>query len=232
LSFKDLHVVVTGGTGALGRGVVARLLAEGATCHVPVYDAAELDSFPDRGHARVRTVDGVNVLDEAQVEAFFSEIPSLWGSIHVVGGFSMAPVLDTTASDFRRMFDLNALSCFLCCREAVRAMRRAPTGTGRIVNVAARPALLPTGGMIAYATSKAAVVAITQSLAAELRAEGILVNAVAPSVIDTPANRAAMPEADFSRWPRVDDVSRAVQYLVSRANVLTSGLVMPVFGQA
>jgi len=231
MGFDGRHVVVTGGTGALGRAVVARLVEDGAVCHVPAWSAKEVARFELKDHARVNVAEGIDLTDEGSVEAFYRELPPLWGSIHVVGGFSMAPLLATEIAEFRRMFELNAVTAFLSCREAVRAIRRAGGG-GRIVNVAARPALSPTGGMIAYTTSKAAVVSMTRSLADELNDERILVNAIAPSVMDTPGNRAAMPDADFDRWPKVEEVARAVGYLASPANALTTGLVMPVYGRA
>lgn len=234
MSFKDLHVVVTGGTGALGRAVVADLIEAGAHCHVPCVNQAELDRFDLRDHARVSCEMGVDLTSEESVTSWFSGLPDLWASVHIVGGFAMAPLLDTDADAFRRMFELNAVTCFLCCREAVRNLRRGTRRArgGRIVNVAARPGLFPTAGMVAYATSKAAVVALTRHLGEELREEKVLVNAVAPSVMDTQANRAAMPDAPHDRWPKVTEVARAVHWLASPANVLTTGLVMPVFGQA
>ena len=155
----------------------------------------------------------------------------LWASVHLAGGFNMATVENTTAADFLGMFATNTLSCFLCSREAVRAMRAGGKSGGRIVNVAARPALMPTGGMIAYSTSKAAVASLTQCLAEEVKGDGILVNAVAPSLMDTPANRASMPHADYSTWPKVEQVADAILFLASPANGLTSGTVMPVYGR-
>ena len=147
----------------------------------------------------------------------------------------MAPVADIGQADFEAMMRLNAGTCFLCCREAVKAMRRSgrPAGdAGRIVNVIARPALEPTGGMLAYSTSKAAVASLTECLAREVQEEGILVNAVAPSIMDTPANRAAMPDADFDAWPKVEEVARAMVWLASPANALTTGALVPVYGRA
>ncbi|MCA9514476.1 MAG: SDR family NAD(P)-dependent oxidoreductase [Myxococcales bacterium] len=233
MSLKDQHVVVTGGTGALGRAVVADLVEAGAHCHVPCVSAEELTHFDLRDHARVSCELGVDLTDEGSVTAYFGALPPLWGSVHIVGGFAMAPLADTDVAAFRRMFELNAVTCFLCCREAVSNIRRGGAGSGgRIVNVAARPGLFPTAGMVAYATSKAAVVALTHHLAEELKDERILVNAVAPSIMDTRANRAAMPDAPHDRWPKVEEVARAVRWLVSPANVLTTGLVMPVFGQS
>jgi NAD(P)-dependent dehydrogenase (short-subunit alcohol dehydrogenase family) len=123
------------------------------------------------------------------------------------------------------------VSCFLCCRAAVTAMAGAG---GRIVNVAARPALeWRTGaGMVAYAASKAAVAAATVALAEEVAKHGILVNAVAPSIMDTPANRAAMPKADHAPWPKVAEVAATIVFLASPANKVTRGAVVPVYGKS
>ena len=230
--FDGKRVVITGGSGALGSAVVDLLAAAGANCEVTWVSESEQKHLTPRDRVRYTRVD---VTDESAVRGFYDSLPDLWASIHLVGGFAMSPLTETSADDFRKMFATNALSCFLCCREATRAIRRG-SGTaaagGRIVNTAARPALAPVGGMVAYSTSKAAVVSITQSLAEELKGDRILVNAVAPSVMDTPANRKGMPSADFSKWPKVEQVARAIAFLASPANELTSGAVMPVYGQA
>ena len=128
------------------------------------------------------------------------------------------------------MLDLNLMTCFLCCREATRAFRRTNQG-GRIVNVAARPAVQPVGGMVAYTTSKAAVASLTQCLAEEVKAEDVLVNAVLPSIMDTPANRQAMPDADYDAWTKVEQVAEAVIFLASPLNAVISGALVPVYGR-
>ena len=228
-SAMSLTYVVTGGTGALGSAVVSRLLDAGAHVHVPWIEERELAAFP---HASRVTTSRVELADEAAVRAYYAGIRDLWGSIHVAGGFSMSAIVDTSAAEFERLWSLNALTCFLCCREAVRAIRRSGAlRGGRLVNVGARPAVLPVGGMVAYSASKAAVVAITESLAAELKAESILVNAILPSIMDTPANRAAMPNADHDSWPKVADVAEAIAWLASPGNALTSGAAVPVYGR-
>ena len=226
--FDGLHVVVTGATGGLGDSVVLALLERGAICHLPLVERSVPSNVAWGGHDRVFARADMTLTDEASVTGFYADLPALQASIHLVGGFAMAAVRDTRLADLEKMLQLNAVTCFLCCREAVRAMR----GGGRIVNVAARPALVPTGGMIAYAASKAAVASITQSLAAECLAEGILVNAVVPSIIDTPANRAAMPGADHASWPKPIELAEMILTLASPRNRLTSGALVPVYGAA
>jgi NAD(P)-dependent dehydrogenase (short-subunit alcohol dehydrogenase family) len=206
------HVVVTGGNGALGGAVVAWLEARGAHVHVP--DLATVD-----------------LTDEAAATAYYAARPPLWASIQLAGGFAMANLTETSLADFEKQWRTNAVTCFLACREAVRAIRKAGGG-GRIVNVAARPVLVPTGGMTAYAAAKASVAAITQGLAAELAGEQILVNAVVPSLIDTPANRAAMPNADHAAWPKPAELAEAIGFLVSPDNAVTSGALVPVYGRS
>ncbi len=223
--FGGRNVVVTGGTGALGSAVVERLLESGATVSVPWINESEAQRLGSRSGLHLIKADLAN---EQQVVEFFGSIPTVWASLHVAGGFAMHPVTETSAADFEAMLRLNALSCFLCCREAIRSMRRTGNG-GRIVNVAARPALVPTGSMIAYATAKSAVGAMTTHLAEEVKGEGILVNAVAPGVMDTPANRAAMPGADRSDWADVADVAKAMVWLASPENALATGSVVALF---
>jgi NAD(P)-dependent dehydrogenase (short-subunit alcohol dehydrogenase family) len=238
VDFADSHVVVTGGTGALGRAVVAALRVAGAVCHLPNLVAAELSDFPLIGDAGVHIGRDVDVADQAAVQRYYQALPPLWASIHLAGGFAMAPVADTSAADFMAQFRMNALSCFLCSAAAVDAFRKrrgpGPGGArgGRIVNVAARPALEPRlgAGMVAYTASKSAVAALTQALAEETVDEEIWVNAVAPSILDTPANRAAMPQADHGRWVRPADVAELIAFLASPANRVTRGAVIPVYG--
>jgi NAD(P)-dependent dehydrogenase (short-subunit alcohol dehydrogenase family) len=229
MDLQGRQVVITGGSGALGAAVIAALRARGAVLHLPVVEPGRPAHLPD--DADVRVTPGVSLTDEAAVERFYGALPSLWGSIHVAGGFAMQPIAELRLADYERMHALNGVTCLLSCREAVRAMRRAGGG-GRIVNVTSRSALAPSAGSLAYTASKAEVAAITQALAAEVLADGILVNAVAPSIMDTPANRAAMPGADFASWPTTAQVAETIAFLVSPANALTSGTIVPVYGRA
>ena len=229
--FADRHVVVTGGSGALGSGVVRLLVERGATVHVPVLAPRELDRFAFRDHASVKVRAGLDLTVEAVTARYYAELPSLFASIHLAGGFRAAPIAETSLDDLLHLMNMNVVTCFLACREAVNAIRRSG-GEGRIVNVTARPALVPTAGLAAYAASKAAVASLTTTLAEELAGEGIWVNAVAPSIMDTPQNRAAMPSADASRWPSVDAVARTIVHLASTENAVARGGIVPVYGRA
>lgn len=238
VDFAGSHVVVTGGTGALGGAVIGALRAANAICHVPNLIAAELDDFPHATDPEVRIAQGVDLADEAAVKRFYQDLPPLWASIHLAGGFAMSPIGETSADDFIAQFRMNALSCFLCSAAAVAAFRArqapGPGGAagGRIVNVSARPALEPRlgSGMIGYTAAKSAVAALTQALAQEVTDEQIWVNAVAPSILDTPANRAAMPDAEHRRWVAPRDLAEIIVFLASPANRVTRGAVIPVYG--
>ena len=240
VAYNGANVVVTGGTGALGAAVVGALRAAGAVCHVTNMVAAELENYPHRNDPGVQITTGIDLADEAAVRRFYASLPPLWGSIHLAGGFAMSPVAETSAVDFADQFQMNALSSFLCSAAAIRAIRdRGETGPGgakggRIVNVAARPGLEPRlgAGMVAYATAKAAVAAMTEALAQETAGEEIWINAVAPSVLDTPANRKAMPNADYSTWVAPSAVAEVIAFLASPDNRVTRGAVIPVYGGA
>ena len=233
MDFHDRNVVVTGGTGALGSAVVSALVAVGALCHVPYRDEAEASRFALRGHAQVTLLSAGDLTEEATVARIYDAVPKLWASIHIAGGFAFAPIADTGRELLMRQIETNLVSCYLCCRAAAEAMRGAGA-CGRIVNVAARAALeWRTGAKTtAYTASKAAVAALTAALAEELAGEGILVNAVAPSIMDTPANRQSMPKTDHEKWPKVEEVARTILFLASPDNRVTRGAVVPVYGRA
>jgi NAD(P)-dependent dehydrogenase (short-subunit alcohol dehydrogenase family) len=233
VDFSDRHVVVTGGTGALGTAVAGALVKAGAICHVPYMVAAEAERFTLRGHAQVKLIPVSDLAEEASVVRLFGGAPALWASIHLAGGFAMKPVAETSLSDLMQQVDMNFVTTFLCCRAAVNAIARTGAG-GRIVNVAARPALewRAGAGMAAYTASKAAVAALTVALAEEVAKHGVLVNAVAPSIMDTPANRNAMPKADHTAWPKVEEVAATILFLASPDNKVTRGAIVPVYGKS
>jgi NAD(P)-dependent dehydrogenase (short-subunit alcohol dehydrogenase family) len=231
MDYGGRHVVVTGGTGALGSAVVTALVRAGALCHVPYLDAAEADRFGLRDHSQVTLIADIELTDETAVAKLYAGVPRLWASIHIAGGFAMAPIGKSRKSDLMQQLDINLVTAFLCCSAAVNAMTRIGGG-GRIVNVASRPALewRAGAGMTAYAASKAAVAALTVALAEEAVRSGILVNAVAPATMDTPANRRAMPKANHAAWTKVEDVAATILFLASPENRVTCGAVVPVYG--
>ena len=232
LDLTGRHVILTGGAGALGTAVVARFLASGATCHVPTID----DGPGSLGLPGVRYLPRIDLTDESSVADAYAEVPELWASIHLAGGFTWAKLEHTSVASARAQLEMNAITCLLCCREAVKKMRSRAIAQpaelgGRIVNVGSRGALSPAPGLAAYAMVKAAVHALTLELAEELRQEQILVNAVLPSIIDTPANRASMPDADFDRWAKPADIAETVLFLASPSNAVTTGALVPVYGR-
>jgi NAD(P)-dependent dehydrogenase (short-subunit alcohol dehydrogenase family) len=229
MDFSSKHVAVTGGTGALGTAVVGGLLAAGATCIVPYLHEAETQRFPHKGNANIKLIAVTNLADEAAVAKVYAGL-DLWASIHIAGGFAPGKVADTDKAALMAQIDGNLVSCFLCCRAALSAMKAG----GRIVNVASRQALEPRSGagMTAYTIAKSGVATLTIALAEEAAKDGILVNAVAPSIMDTPANRKAMPKADFDAWPKVEDVAATILFLASSENRVTRGAVVPVYGKS
>jgi NAD(P)-dependent dehydrogenase (short-subunit alcohol dehydrogenase family) len=233
MDYQGRTVVITGGTGGLGTAVVDALIAAGAICHVPYRGETAGQAFPHLGQKQVTLHAQIDLTDEDAVERLYRQIPNLWASIHLAGGFAPGRIAAAGKSVLAGQFDINVMTCYLCCRSAVMAMATNSAAGGRIVNVAARPALewRSGAGMAAYAASKAAVAALTVALAEEVAKDNILVNAVAPSILDTPANRQAMPKADHAAWPKVEEVAQTILFLASPANKVTRGAVVPVYGR-
>jgi NAD(P)-dependent dehydrogenase (short-subunit alcohol dehydrogenase family) len=231
MDFRDRQVMITGGSGALGGAVMEKLVEAGAMCHVPCIDHGEAQRCKLRDHERVKVTITGSLADEAAVAKLYADVAPLWASIHIAGGFAMGPLRDMSVATLRQQLDMNFVSCALCCRAAIKAMGGEG---GRIVNVAARPALewRSGAGMTAYTASKAAVAAFTAALAEEVAKDGILVNAVAPSIMDTAANRDAMPKADFALWPKVEEVAATILFLASPDNRVTRGAIVPVYGKS
>jgi NAD(P)-dependent dehydrogenase (short-subunit alcohol dehydrogenase family) len=207
-SLEGRDVVVTGAAGGLGPAVVAAFRDLGARCHTPGRQQLDLT-------------------DEASVVRFYAALPGLWASVHMAGGFTMAPLEETTLAAFEAQWRMNTVTALLCSREAARRMKQGGAG-GRIVNFGSRAALEPGGQKVAYIAAKAAVIAMTRALAVELQPAKILVNAVIPDTIDTPANRAAMPKANFSLWTPPAAIAQAIAWLASPANTTVTGALIPV----
>lgn len=216
--------LVTGGAGALGAGVVEVFLDSGVDVVVA-----------DRHRPRDASVAfrEANLLDEAGVRRLVTELSGAGGFdflVNLVGGFAMGAVADSSAAELDAMYALNLKPVFMACRFAVPVL--AARGGGKIVNVAARPAVQPVAGMAAYAVTKAAVAHLTEVLALETVAHNIQVNAVLPSVIDTPANRRAMPQADPARWVTPVSIGKVVRFLCSDDAADVSGALLPVYGRS
>lgn len=231
MDFRDRHVVITGGTGALGTAVTGALLDRGAICHIPMHGSDDAGSYAHATHERVRLYPSIDLSDQDQTDSFYVKVGSLWASIHLAGGFAAKRLKDSGKSDLMAQLDTNLVSCVLCCRAALESFG---TDGGRIVNVAARPALEPrTGaGMTAYTIAKSGVAALTAALAEEVIKDGVVVNAVAPSIMDTPSNRKAMPKADHALWPKVEQVAATILFLASPENTVTRGAIVPVYGRS
>lgn len=225
-------VLVTGGTGGLGRAVTRLFAERGADVVVPVFAPAErpaLQAALGELAARVRFVDA-DLRDEPGVEALVAGLPRLDALVHLVGGFAMGPVEDCDLATARQQLELNVTVAFLAIKHAVRRMKAA--GYGRIVTVGSRSAVQPAAGQAIYSASKAGVVALTQAVAAELSGTDVTANCVLPSIIDTPANRAAMGEANADRWVKPESLAEVICFLASEAARDVRGAAVPVYGSA
>ncbi|MEX2147306.1 MAG: SDR family NAD(P)-dependent oxidoreductase [Candidatus Rokuibacteriota bacterium] len=225
--------IVTGGTGALGQAIVRRLLAEGATVTVPyiVDDERErlLAAVGEHGRARI-TLQHADVTDDHVMGDLVQSVSRRHGGVHIlvsaVGGFAGGALVDTDRATWDRMIALNLTSAFVAARAAVPAM--VAGGYGRIVVIASRAVVPPSGGFIAYTAAKAGVIAFTQALATEVKAAGVTANAVLPSTMDTPANRAAMPDADPKTWVPVEAVADAVGFLAAESSGHITGTLLAI----
>lgn len=232
-SFDDSPVLVAGGTGGLGRAVALAFLAEGARVAVTYRNRDELVGLEAAAGGTRARLEGheTDVTDEASAEALVEALRARHGRLDVlvnaVGGFAGGqPLWEAGAGDLDRMLTLNLRSGWALARAAAPVMLA--QGRGAIVNVAAQAALSPPAGLGAYAASKAAAIALVASLAADLRGTGVRANTVLPSIIDTPANRKSMPDADFSKWPKPGEIARVVLFLASDEAKLVNGAAIPV----
>jgi NAD(P)-dependent dehydrogenase (short-subunit alcohol dehydrogenase family) len=215
-------VLVFGAGGALGAGVAASFAAAGAS--VVGVDKAEPAS--ERQLAGV-SYSVANVFSDEAVRALFDSVPAPWAIANTVGGFAPnRPFAELDPAELATQIELNLVSAAIITKHALRAMQQ--VGAGRIVHTASRAGVVSKGSGFAYSVSKLGVLHLVHMAADEVRGTGITVNCVVPSIIDTPANRAAMPSANHEAWPKVPDVARTYVYLAAPASGLINGAAVPV----
>ncbi len=230
-------VLIAGGTGGLGRTVSLAFLAQGAQVVVTFRKQQEFDGLMLSAVGNESQLEGysVDVTSEAEVGKLVAGIVERYGQldamVNTVGGYAGGVKLwEMDTKVFDQMLALNLRSGYALSRAAVRAMLK--QGGGAIVNVAAKAAIDHGAGAAAYAASKAAAVAMIDSLAEDLRGTGIRVNSILPSIIDTEANRKAMPGANFANWPKPEEIARVIVFLCSDDAKLIHGASVPVFGNS
>jgi len=230
-------VLVTGGTGGLGRAVSLAFLAGGARVIVTYRMQAEMDGLKSAAAGNAGAVEGrsVDVTDEAAIGTLMDGIVARHGRldslVNTVGGYAGGiKFWEMEIGVFERMVSLNLRAGFLLARAAARVMVKQKSGA--IVNVAAKAAVDHGAGAAAYAASKAGAVAMIDSLAADLKGTGVRANSVLPSIIDTEANRKAMPGADFAMWPKPEEIARVILFLCGDGAALITGASVPVYGDS
>jgi NAD(P)-dependent dehydrogenase (short-subunit alcohol dehydrogenase family) len=234
-SLEGCVTVVSGGSGGLGRGVVKLLLEAGAELHLPIFDPDEipgLEGYLGDAFHGLQLHEGIDLTAAEEVDRLVERVTETGSGapeavVNLAGGFSMSPVEETDPRVWERLWAMNATTAFLLSRAAFPAMKRA--GRGRIVNISALPALDGgQSGLSAYGAAKAAVLNLTRTLSKEGVEAGITVNAVLPSIIDTPGNREAMPEADTSRWLAPVEIARVIRFLLSDEGAIVNGAAIPL----
>ncbi len=237
MSEQKRNVLITGGTGILGSAVTKAYLIQGDNVAVTYLFDNEVERFKKYNPELSEDVTFIyaNVTEEADVnktiQTFITEFGHLDILVNIVGGFvGGIPTADLEEDRWDFMMNLNLKSVFLCCKTVVPHMTE--RGYGKIVNVSARAGLKGEAGLSAYCVSKGGVRTLTEALAAEVMDSGINVNAIMPSIMDTPANREAMPDEDHDRWVKTEDVAKIISFLTSDDSAIINGAAIPVYGRA
>jgi NAD(P)-dependent dehydrogenase (short-subunit alcohol dehydrogenase family) len=235
--FSNKVALVAGGTGGLGRAVSRAFLQEGASVAVTFRRQEEFDALQKSAgpHASSLTGYEVDVTNDSAVEKMVEVILAarqrLDMLVNTVGGYKAGMKLwEQDSKILDQMLYLNLRSGYVLARAVVPAMLK--QGGGAIVNVGAKAALDPPAGAAAYAASKAAAIALMNSLAADLKGTGVRVNSILPSIFDTETNRKAMPTAEFAKWPKPADIARVILFLCSEDARLVRGASIPVYGES
>lgn len=235
--FAGKVVLVAGGTGGLGRTVSVAFLAEGATVIVPYRRQSEMDALAGLAGESATTLEG-HVVDLSEDAAITNLVEGILAShsrldvlVNTVGAWAGgAKFWQADAGEFERMLSLNLRTGYRLARAVLPAMIEQRSGA--IVNVASRAAVDHAGSAAGYVASKAAAVAMIDSLAADLKGTGVRANSILPGIIDTEANRQAMPAADFAKWPKPEAIARVIVFLCSDDAALINGASIPVYGDA
>jgi len=237
LSFDGKVVLVAGGTGGLGRAVTLEFLREGARAVVTYRKEEEFIALRADAGASASTLEGhrVDVTDEAAVGQLVNQVVGRFGRldamVNTVGGYAGGIKLwELETKTFEQMLALNLRAGYALSRAAIVPMLKQKHGV--IVNVAAKAAVDHGAGAAAYAASKAAAVAMIDSLAADVKGTGVRVNSILPSIIDTEVNRKAMPDANFATWPKPEEIARVILFLASDESKVIHGAAIPVYGES
>lgn len=234
--FKESVILVTGASGNLGTAVAKRFADEGAHLILVDRSANKLQEiFADLDQARHMFIAGIDVTSEDSIDSMLSQALTRFGRIDVlvntVGGFHAGTAVhETDTKTWNFMQTLNASSAFLLSRAIVPTMLE--QGSGKIIHIAAAPGLKAGKGNAAYSASKSAVIRLTEGLAADYKTKGINANCILPSIIDTPQNREAMPDADFSKWVTPESIAQVIAFLASEAARDIHGVALPVSGKS
>jgi len=234
--FSGKLALVAGGTGGLGRAVTLAFLEEGAKVVVTYQKQEEFDAVKKAAGKNGPSLEGqrVDVTDEGAVrqliESILAQHRRLDVLVNSVGSFAVGKLWELDTKVFDLMLALNVRSGYVLARVVAPVMLKQKSGA--IVNVASRAALDHSAGLAAYAASKAAALALMDSLAAEVKGTGMRVNSVLPSIIDTEVNRKAMPGADFAKWPKPEEIARVILFLCSDDAKLIHGAAIPVYGDS
>jgi NAD(P)-dependent dehydrogenase (short-subunit alcohol dehydrogenase family) len=227
---KGKIAIVTGANGGLGQYVTQALLASGATV-VGVSRKIQQSDFESLAFAAVSAEIATAAGAKSMVDTVLARFARLDVVVQTVGGFAGGQsIAETDDATFQRMFDLNLNSTFYLLRAVLPAMRK--TGNGRIIAIGSRAALEPGAGVGAYSSSKAAMVSLIRTVALENKDAGITANVILPGTIDTPGNRKALPNADFSKWVQPANIASLITWLAGDAGKDVNGAVIPVYGSA
>ncbi len=237
MDLKGKVIVITGGTGGLGKPVAREFLDSGAKVITTYIDDSEFDELRSAFTANGENLTGfrVNLLSGKEVEEFSNNVAEKFSKVDILvnlagGFFGGVKVSEMEEEDWDKMIDMNLKTAFLSCKNFLPFMLE--QNQGKIINMGSRPGLQGAASLSAYSASKAAVINLTQTIAEEVKDHNININVILPSVIDTPANREAMPDADFDSWVKPESIAKVIMFLSGEESADISGAYIPVYGNS